>query len=112
MQPTSTCAHGHPIAHNFVKKAEDQTDDTSTVVNILSLRWHPVKDTLHLAPKEMALPSSQPTSKRDVLQLASLGFISLVTVKAKLLVQELWKRKLNGTGQFPTCFHPTIPSRH
>ena len=86
---------------------QDQTADTSTVVNILGLRWHPVQDTLALAPKEMAPPSCHPTSKRDVLQLASktydpLGFISPVTVKAKLFIQELWQRKLEWDEPLPT----------
>ena len=72
------------------------------MINIPGLRWHRVQDTLYLAPKQMASPPSQPTSKRDVLQLASktydpLGLISYLqsdTVKAKLLIQELWQRKL------------------
>ena len=86
---------------------QDQTADPSTVVNILGLRWHPIQDTISLAPKELASPSSQPTSKRDVLQLASrtydpLGFISPVTVKAKLLIQELWQRKLEWDEPLPT----------
>ena len=89
------------------RAGQDQTADTSTVVNILGLRWHPAQDTLYLAPKEMVPPSSQPTSKRDVLQLASktydpLGFISPVTVKAKLFIQELWQRKLEWDEPLPT----------
>lgn len=55
----------------------------------------------------MVLPCSQPTSKHDVLQLAPktydpLGFISPVTVKAKLLIQELWQRKLEWDEPLPT----------
>ena len=55
----------------------------------------------------MTPPSSQPTSKRDVLQLGSktydpLGFISPVTGKAKLLIQELWQRKLEWVEPLPT----------
>ena len=85
---------------------QDQTADTSTVVNILGLRWQPVQDTLYLASKEMAPPFTQPAFKCDVLQLASrtsdpLGFISPVTVKAKLLIQELWQRKLDWDQPLP-----------
>ena len=89
------------------RAGQDQTADTSTVVNILGLRWHPAQDTFYIAPKEMVPPSSQPTSKRDVLQLASktydpLGFISPVIVKAKLFIQELWQRKLEWDEPLPT----------
>lgn len=73
------------------KAEQDQTADTSTVVNILGLRWHPVQDTLYLVPKEMVPRSSQPTFKRDVLASRTydpLGLISPVTVKAKLSFKE------------------------
>lgn len=90
-------ASNSPLLREQTKK--DQTADTNTVVNILGLRWDPSHDTLYLAPKEIAPRQSQPISKRDVLQLSSrtydpLGLLSPVTVKAKLLIQNLWQQKL------------------
>ena len=58
----SWASNGRPLRE---KAEQDQRADTSTVVNILGLRWHPIQDTLYLARKEVVLPSSQPTSKRD-----------------------------------------------
>ena len=85
---------------------KDQIADTNTVVNILGLRWDPSHDTLYLAPKEIAPRQSQPISKRDVLQLSSrtydpLGILSPVTVKAKLLIQDLWQQKLEWDKPLP-----------
>ena len=86
---------------------EDQTSDSNTVVNILGLRWGPLHDTLHLTPKETILPPSQHVSKCNVLQVSSktydpLGYLSPVTVKAKLLIQELWQKKLEWDELLPT----------
>jgi len=86
---------------------KDQTADTNTVVNILGLRWDPSHDTLYLAPNEIAPRQSQPISKRDVLQLSSrtydpLGLLSPVTVKAQLLIQDLWQQKLEWDEPLPT----------
>ena len=97
-------ASNSPLLCEQTKK--DQTADTNTVVNILGLRWDPFHDTLYLAPKEIAPQSSRPVSKRDVLQLSSriydpLGHLSPVTVKAKLLIQELWQRKLEWDEPLP-----------
>jgi len=84
-------ASNSPQLHE--KEEQDQTADTSTVVSILGLQWHPVQDTLYLVP-----PSSQPMSRT----YDRPGFISPVTVKAKLFVQELWQRKLEWNEPLPT----------
>ena len=92
------------LLHEQTEK--DQTADANTVVNILGLRWDPFHDTLCLAPKGTVSRSNQPVSKRDNLQLPSrtypLGILSPVTVKAKLLIQELWQKKLEWDEPLPT----------
>ena len=75
-------------------------------MKILGLRWDQLYDTLHLAPKEIILPPSQHVSKRDVLQVSSktydpLGYLSPVTAKAKLLIQELWQKELEWDEPIP-----------
>ena len=76
--------------------AEDQTIDPNTLVGILGLRWNTATDTLLIAPK--VLPSASFIFKRDVLQSSSqiydpLGRTTPVTIKAKILLQEVWQRK-------------------
>lgn len=57
----------------------------------------------------MAPPSSQPTSKRDVLQLASLGFISPVTVKAKASRSRTVEKKTEWDWPVPYLLPPNHP---
>ena len=74
----------------------DNTIDCNTTVNILGIRWNTITDTMSLAPK--SLPSSNIVSKRSILQDSSqiydpLGWVTPVTVRAKILLQEIWQMK-------------------
>ena len=65
---------------------------------LLGMVWNQKKDTLHLAPvKDTSQP---PVTKRLVLQVVSkffdpLGICTPVLIQAKLLIQEIWKRKFD-----------------
>ena len=90
--------------HN--QATRDQVVDTSSVVNILGLRWNPFEDTIYLTPKELTSQFTHPISKHDVLQNSSniydpLGFITPVTNKSKLFLQELWLKKLEWDEPLP-----------
>ena len=79
--------------------AKDDTADANEIVNILGLKWNTSSDTLSLTPQKTSQPSDQPITKRCVLQISSrtydpLGLLSPVTIRAKLLIQELWQQKL------------------
>ena len=70
--------------------------------------WNTASDKLSLAHKVFSLDHSSAT-KRKVLQQSSkvfdpLGFTSPVTVSAKLLLQQLWQKKLP--------WDDTLPSEH
>ena len=76
------------------RAAKDNAADTSNVVNILGLKWNLLTDTLSLKTHEIYQPSSRPITKRIVLQIAlrtydPLVLLSPVTIKARLLMQEL-----------------------
>lgn len=76
------------------RAAKDNAADTSNVVNILGLKWNLLTDTLSLKTHEIYQPSSRPITKRTVLQIAlrtydPLALLSPVTIKARLLMQEL-----------------------
>lgn len=76
------------------RAAKDNAADTSNVVNIFGLKWNLLTDTLSLKTYEIYQPSSRPITKRTVLQIAlrtydPLVLLSPVTIKARLLMQEL-----------------------
>ena len=65
---------------------------------MLGLIWNTVNDTLELSQKSFDLNHS-PATKRHVLQQSSksfdpLGMTSPVTIRAKLLLQTLWQKKV------------------
>ena len=77
---------------------KDGTTDTNEIVNILGLKWDPSTDTLTLSSNKDE-PTQQLVTKRNVLQVSSkvydpLGLLSPVTIRAKLLIQELWQQQL------------------
>ena len=85
---------------------KDNTADANEIVNILGLKWNTSSDTLSLAPQKIFQPSDQPITKRCVLQISSktydpLGLLSPVTIRAKLLIQELWQQKLEWDEPLP-----------
>ena len=75
---------------------QDATADTSTTVNILGIQWTTQNDMLHLAPTNTTNVNNLVT-KREVLQQSCktfdpIGFATPVTIRAKILIQTLWKR--------------------
>ena len=78
---------------------QDKTADDHNTVNVLGLRWDPTNDLLSLVTKPFLLTSNHLIMKRQVLQATSkifdpFGFISLVVVRAKILIQKLWQLKV------------------
>ena len=78
---------------------KDETADTNTTVNLLGLSWNTSTDTIGFTKKQFLL-NNQSVTKRSVLQISSriydpLGFLSPVTVKARIFMQELWR---SGVG--------------
>ena len=73
--------------------SKDQTNDPNECVNLLGLRWHTLNDTLSFVPRKFqSLSSSQLVTKREILRDSAqiydpLGFLTPVTVKAKMLVR-------------------------
>ena len=78
---------------------QEGTSDDSTTVNILGLHWNPNTDKISLAAKPSILTHDDLITKREVLQVVSkifdpLGFFSPVVIRAKILMQTLWKSKI------------------
>jgi len=75
---------------------KDHTLDADTTVNLLGLKWNTCTDTIYLSQCQI---THSPVTKRSILQASSkqydpLGWLSPITVRAKLLIQELWKRQV------------------
>ena len=68
-------------------------------MNVLGLHWDTVADTLSFAPKAIIPENCVLVTKREVLQQSSkifdpLGFLSSVTIRAKLFIQKLWHKNV------------------
>jgi len=77
----------------------DKTSDPKPTVGLLGLCWNTVTDTLSLAPKQLPPTNTNLITKRDVLQTSSqiydpLGWVTPVTVRSKILLQETWQTKM------------------
>ena len=78
-------------------KARDKTGDPNPTIGLLGLRWNTTTDTLSLAPRLLS-PVNIFVTKRDILQTSSqifdpLGFVTPVSIRAKILLQEIWQTK-------------------
>ena len=85
---------------------EDKTSDSSTTVGLLGLRWNTSTDILSLATRQFP-PVNTFVTKRDILQASSqifdpLGWVTPVTIQAKILLQEIWQTKLTWDEPLPT----------
>ena len=79
---------------------DNQVIDENQLVHILGLYWNTAEDRICLIPKPLDSTSSSVVTKRSILQDSSrvydpLGFLSPVTIHAKLLMQELWQQSVD-----------------
>ena len=84
---------------------QDNTSDPSTTVGILGLRWNTTTDMLSLSTRKLPAINTFVT-KRDILQASSqifdpFGWVTPVTVRAKILLQEIWQTKLTWDEPLP-----------
>ena len=79
--------------------------DTDKTVKILGLRWDNENDTI-LFENNISNDEIKHLTKRDILQQSSkifdpMGILSPVTVRAKILMQTLWKKKYGWDQSLP-----------
>lgn len=87
------------------KTAENMlVHDNDTIVRTLGMNWEPEVDQLSFIHRQIcAVPE---TTKRTILQQTSrvydpLGMLTPVTVRAKIIIQDLWKKKLDWDTPLP-----------
>ncbi|XP_053378634.1 uncharacterized protein LOC123538185 [Mercenaria mercenaria] len=69
--------------------------DSDEFTKVLGLRWNPTSDMLSFPPR--VIPQLDKVTKRAVLKYTSriydpLGLLSPVTIRTKILLQDLWKK--------------------
>jgi hypothetical protein len=89
-----------------VKAKSEGVSDKAEVTKVLGLDWKREEDRLHVPSVKLSHLSHQQTSKRDVLRGISatydpLGFITPLTIPARMLIQEIWKLKLEWDDPIP-----------
>ena len=82
--------------------------DKDEITKVLGLCWDPSKDVLTFAQR--TIPITCHVTKRFVLKHSSqiydpLGLLSPVSVRAKILMQEIWKQKLDWDIPLPENLH-------
>jgi len=75
----------------------------NTFVHSFGLSWHPLSDSFYFI---IGINTKETVTKRVMLSAISkmfdpLGFLSPVTVTAKLLIQELWVKKVDWDEMLP-----------
>ena len=84
---------------------QDNTSDPNTTVGFLGLWWNTTTDMVSLSTRKFPAINTFVT-KRDILQTSSqffdpLGWVTPVTVRAKILLQEVWRTKLTWDEPLP-----------
>lgn len=92
-------------ALNNIAKSEGVLDKDQQI-KVLGLRWNNNSDTITYAQKSCSNIDETLITKREVLSQSSkiydpLGIISPVTVRGKILMQEIWKRKFDWDEILP-----------
>ena len=77
-----------------------QVIDENHIVNVLGLHWNTSEDRVCFIRKSLDSPIKSIITKRSILQDSSrvydpLGILSPVTIRAKLLMQELWQHSVD-----------------
>ena len=84
----------------------DGLSDESPLVKVLGLRWNRDADTLELPPVHLSNFYQSTPTKRNILRGISsvydpLGFVSPLSIGAKIIIQDLWKAKVDWDDQPP-----------
>jgi hypothetical protein len=79
-----------------VHQPQTGLQDKDPETKVLGLRWNPNTDTLQFQQRQPPNDANNSITKREVLRESSkiydpLGILTPVTIRAKILIQELWE---------------------
>ena len=83
--------------------------DSNTSVNLLGLKWNTCTDTISITQKQIESQGKTSITKRSILQGASklydpLGWLSPITIRARILLQDVWKQRINWDDPLDSNF--------
>ena len=90
------------------RRAQEDNAHAAQTTKILGLTWNSTNDMLSLSLEKMIRKSEAITklTKRSTISFASklfdpLGYVEPITVKAKIMIQDLWKQNLSWDEDVP-----------
>ena len=90
-------------------RAQEDNAHAAQTTNILGLTWNSTNDMLSLSLEKRIRKSEAITklTKRSTISFASklfdpLGYVEPITVKAKIMIQDLWKQNLSWDENVPS----------
>ncbi|XP_065095492.1 uncharacterized protein LOC135717369 [Ochlerotatus camptorhynchus] len=93
-------------AENREKQLCFEDIDVNGVIKTLGLLWDPVSDEFLFRVTKMAITSGVPTKRQVLSEIAKLfdplGILSPIVVLAKLVMQQLWRKKLDWDDAIPS----------
>ena len=91
------------------RRAQEDNAHAGQTTKILGLTWNSTNDMLSLSLEKMIRKSEAITklTKRSTISFASklfdpLGYVEPITVKAKIMIQDLWKQNLSWDEDVPS----------
>ena len=91
------------------RRAQEDNAHAAQTTKILGLTWNATNDMLYLSLEKMIRKSEAITklTKRSTISFASrlfdpLGYVEPITVKAKIMIQDLWKQNLSWDEDVPS----------
>jgi hypothetical protein len=97
---------GSNDSHITARANSEGVSHGSTFTKFLGLNWDRNEDTLYLPNVQLPHSCHPQSTKREVLRGISavydpLGFISPLTIPARILIQDIWKFKLDWDDALP-----------
>ena len=85
---------------SFLELSEKDDRSSSLEQKVLGLTWNTEEDSISISSKEVEKERAIPNTKREILKILAsffdpLGILSPVFLAARLLMQSLWKQKLD-----------------